>query len=119
MTTVPAVVVVHAILVVVTIRPVALLVIRNEIVQGEAIVGSHVVHALVGVIRVGAAVGEKIIAAIDTPHQVRNHPGIAFDKTADVVAESSVPLQPGYTGESAAELISTCIPRLRDQAQPT
>src|SRR5208337_4103869 len=100
MSAVPAVVVVRAILIVVAVRPVALLVISDQVVEGEAVVRSHVVHALIGVIGVGAAVREKIIAAIDTPHQVRNHSGITLDKAADVVPESSVPLEPGYARES-------------------
>src|SRR5260370_7602126 len=52
--TVPRVVFFHAILVILTIRPVALPVVRNEIVQSEAVVGGYVVHTLVSVISLAA-----------------------------------------------------------------
>src|SRR6266446_891802 len=108
--TVPTVVVVRAILIIVTIRPVAFTVVRDEIVQGESVVGSYEVHTLVGVIGVGAGVGKEVVAAIDATHQIRNHPRIALNETANVVAKPSVPLEPSQTWESATELISTGVP---------
>ena len=115
MAAIPAVIVVSSIPVVISIRPVALLVIGDQVVEGEAVVRSDVVHALVGVIGAGAAVGEKIVATIDAQHQVRNHSRITSYKSADVVPEAPVPLEPGDAGESPPELISARIPRLRDQ----
>src|SRR5271165_3369387 len=112
---IPTVVLVRAILIIVTIRPVTFAVVGNEIVQREAVVGGYKVHALVGVISVSASVGKKVIAAVEPPHQVRDHPRIALDEAADIVAKASVPLQPSYTGESSAELKSTGIPGFRDQ----
>src|SRR5205807_1432077 len=106
---VPTVVFVHAILVIVTIRPVALVVVRDEIVQGETIVGGYVVHALVGVVSIGAAVGKEVVAAINATHQLWDHSRIAFNETANVIAEASVPLQPSYAGKSATELIGAGI----------
>src|SRR5271169_898713 len=114
MPAVPAVVVVRAILVVISICPVSLLVIGDQVVEGEAVVRSEVVHALVGVVRVGAPVREKIVATVNAPHQVRNHSGIPFYKAAEIVPEPSVPLEPRYAGESAAELISAGVPGFGD-----
>jgi hypothetical protein len=54
----------------------------------------YVVDALVGVIRIRAAVGKEVIAAIDAPHQVGNHPSVTLDEAADIVAKASVPLAP-------------------------
>src|SRR6476660_115066 len=96
----------------VTIRPVALMVIRDEIVQSEAVVGSYEVHTLVGVIRVGAGVGKKVVAAVDATHQVRDHPWIAFNETANVVAKSSVPLEPSQAWKSAPKLVNAGVPGL-------
>src|SRR5271165_766951 len=113
--TVPTVVVIHAILVVVTICPVVLAVVGDKIVQREAVVRRYIVQALIGVIGVGAVVGKQVIAAIDASHQVRDHPWIALDETANVVTETSVPLEPIYAWESATELISARVPRFCDQ----
>jgi hypothetical protein len=43
-----------------------LAVITDKIVECEAVVGRHIIHALVRVISLGAAVWKQIIAAIDT-----------------------------------------------------
>src|SRR5208337_2870575 len=104
--TVPTVVVVHAILIVVTICPVMLAVVGDEIVQGKAVVRSQIVQALIGVIGIGAVVGKQVIAAIDAPHQVRDHSWISLNETANIVTKTPVPLEPIYAWESAAELIS-------------
>src|SRR5882762_432457 len=81
--------------------------------------GGYVVHTLVGVIRLATTVGKEIVAAIDATHQVRDHRRIAFNKTADVVAESRVPLQPGNAWKSAAKLVSAGVPGFCDQMQST
>ena len=114
---VPAVVVVHAILIVLSVGPVVFFVVRNDIVQSETVVRGDVVHALVGMICIGTIIGEKVVTPIDPPHQVRNHAGITFDETTYVVAKPSVPLQPRDAREPGAELISARIPGLRDQPQ--
>jgi hypothetical protein len=67
------------------------------------------------VVSVGAAVGKEIVAAVDAPHQVRNHPRITLHETADIVAEAPVPLEPRYARKSATELKRSRIPRLCDQ----
>src|ERR1700678_1827941 len=104
--TVPAVVVVRTVLIVVAIRPVALAVIGDEVVQSETVVGGQIVHALEGVISIGAAVRKEVVAAIDAPHQVRNHPRVTLHETADIVAKAPIPLEPRHARKSAAELIS-------------
>src|SRR6202040_2307991 len=78
---------------------------------------SHEVHALIRVISFGSVIGKKIITAVETAHELRNHSRIAFDETANVIPEPSIPLQPGYAGESAAELVSARVPWLCDQPQ--
>src|SRR5271157_1061291 len=108
-------VVVHAILVVITICPVALAIVGDQIVQGEAVMGSYVVQALVGVVSVGPVIGKQVVAAVDAPHQVRDDTWIALNETANIVAKTSVPLQPIYARESATQLISACIPGFRNQ----
>src|ERR1700722_3807376 len=115
--TVPTVIVVHTILVMFAIGPVILAVIRDEIIEREAIVRSYVVHALVRVISVGASVRKEVIATIDAPHQIGNHTCFASDETAHIVAKPSVPLKPGDARESVTELVCADIPRLCDQTQ--
>src|SRR5277367_4581085 len=115
MAAVPAVVVVRTVLILIAVTPVVLVIVGDQVVQGEAVMGSHIVNALVGVIRVSASVGEKIVAAIDAAHEIGNHACIALNEAANVVAKAAVPLQPCYAGESAAELKRSGIPRLRDQ----
>ena len=112
---VPTVVLVRAVLIVIAIGGVAFLVVGNQVVESEAVVRSYEVNALVGVICVSASVGKKVVAAIDTPHQVWDHSRIAFNKAANVVAKAAVPLQPRLAWESAAELKRSGIPRLCDQ----
>src|SRR5580698_4559417 len=117
--TIPTVVFVGAVLIVIPVCPIALVVIGDEIVQREPVVGSYIIHALVGVTSVGAIVGKQIIASINPAYQVRDHPRIALNEAANVVAKPAVPLQPSLAWESASELISGCVPGLRDQTHPT
>ena len=70
---------------------------------------------LVGVIGVGPVIGKQVIAAVAATHQVRDHTWIALNETANIVTETSVPLQPIYTRKSATQLISACIPGFRNQ----
>ena len=55
---VPTAILVHTVLVVMAVLPVMLPVVRNEVVQREAVMGVDVVHGLVGVVGVSAAVGK-------------------------------------------------------------
>src|SRR5579864_6139642 len=91
---VPTVIRVHTVLIVMTVFPVVFVVIRNEIVQSEAIVAINIVHSLEGMIGMLAAVRKQVITAVDTTHKVRNHPRVASHKTTDIVTIPRVPLQP-------------------------
>src|SRR5271165_4619140 len=119
MATIPTEVVIHPIQVVMTVDPVALAVVGNEIVESEAIVGGHIVHALVSVVGLGASVGKQIVAAVDAAKHFRNHAGVTFKETANIVTKSSVPLEPTRARKSATELKGTGVPWFRDETQPT
>ncbi len=116
--TIPAVVRVSTVLIIISVLPIVFAVIGDQIVEREAVVGRYIIHTLESVISVGAAVWKQIIAAIDTSHHLGNHPGVAFNKTADVVSKTPVPLEPSQAGKAAPELISGSVPRLRDQTHP-
>src|SRR5262249_47191041 len=60
---------------------------------------------------------KEVVAAINPPHEVRDHPRVAFDEAPDIVAKPAVPLEPGHTWESPAELIGSRVPRFRNQTQ--
>src|SRR6266478_932443 len=115
LSTIPTVVRISAVLIIISVLPIVLAVIRDKIDKREAVVGGYIIHTLERVISVGAAVWKQVIAAIDTSHHLGNHPCVAFNKTANVITKPSVPLKPGQSGESSPELISGCVPRLRDQ----
>ena len=66
-------------------------------------------------IRIGTGVREEVVAAVETTHQVRDHPRIALDEAANVIAKPSVPLEPSQAWEATTELISPGIPGLCDQ----
>ena len=63
---VPTVVVAWSIGILMSIRPVALLVVRDEIVEREPVVTRYVVHALVRMVRMLTVVREQIGAAVQT-----------------------------------------------------
>src|SRR5262249_40545752 len=115
MATIPAVVGIHAVLVVVAIRPIVLLVVSHHIVKGESVMRSNEVHALVSMVGVITIVRKKIVAAIDPAHEIWHHSRIAFDEAPHIIPKPCIPLQPGYAWEPASELISPCVPRFRDQ----
>src|SRR5215470_9717709 len=56
--TVPTVILVRAILVVMAVLPVAFLVVRNQIVEREPVMGINIVHSLIGMVSIGPAIGE-------------------------------------------------------------
>src|ERR1700739_142785 len=117
MTAVPAVILIHSILVVLTIRPVVFMVVRNEVVKCEAVVGIDIIHGLVRVIGIGTAVRKKIVAAINATHQVRDHSPIALDKTTNIITKPRIPLEPGQPRKSTSELIRAGVPGFCDQLQ--
>src|SRR5208283_1676556 len=115
---VPTVIRVHTVLIVMTVFPVVFLIVRNQVVEREAVVAIDIVDGLEGMIGMLAAVRKQVIAAVDTTHKVWDHPRVASDKSADIVAITRVPLQPSRAGKSASKLIAADVPRLRDQRQP-
>src|ERR1700731_762039 len=118
MSAVPTVIRVHAILIGMVVFPVVFLIVRNQVVKRKAVVAIDIVYGLEGMIGMLPAVRKQVIAAVDATHQVRDHPRVASHKTADIVAITLVPLQPGRSGKSTSELIAADVPRLRDQRQP-
>src|SRR5208283_4380010 len=93
-------------------------IVRNQVVEREAVVAIDIVDGLEGMIGMLAAVRKQVVAAVDTTHKVRYHPRVAPDKMAEIVAITGVPLQPGRARKSTSELIAADVPRLRDQRQP-
>src|SRR5271166_4325424 len=115
MPAIPTVIRVHAVLIVMTVLPVVFLIVGNQVVEREAVVAIDIVDGLEGMIGMLPAVRKQVIAAVDTTHKVRDHPRVAPHKTADIVAITGVPLQPGRTRKSTSELIAADVPRFRDQ----
>src|SRR5271165_4617739 len=118
MPAIPTVIRVHTVLIVMTVLPVVFLIVGNQVVEREAIVAIDVVHGLEGMIGMLPAVRKQVIAAVDATHKVRDHPRVAPHKTAEIVAITSVPLQPCRSRKSTSQLIAADVPRLRDQRQP-
>src|SRR5208337_2656518 len=109
---VPTVIRVHTVLIVMTIVPVVLLIVGNQIVQRETVVAIDIVDGLEGMIGILAAVRKQVIAAINATHKVWDHPCVAPDETTDMVTITRVPLQPGRARKSTSELIAVDVPRL-------
>src|SRR3974390_251030 len=70
MTAVPTVILIHAVLIVMTVLPVVLLVVGNQVIERETIMRIYIVHGLVRMIGIGAAVRKQIVTAINAEHQV-------------------------------------------------
>ncbi len=94
------------------IRLVMLLVVRDEVIQGEPVVTRHEIHALLGLaflnlqpINLGAA--EQPVG------QGRHRTIIATEKAADIVAEPAIPFPPTVSDETAYLVQSGCIPGFR------
>jgi hypothetical protein len=109
---IPGAVVVGTIAVLLAVRRIVFVVVGDEIVECEAIVTGHEVHALL-----------RLALLVTVDFRAANHPvGKSIHRTADaaqevagVVAESPVPLLP-TVADKAAHLVQTSgIPRLSDQ----
>src|SRR5208282_5554578 len=83
---VPTVIRVHTVLIVMTVFPVVFLIVRNQVVEREAVVAIDIVDGLEGMIGMLPAIRKQVIAAVDSTHKVRDHSRVAPDKTADIVA---------------------------------
>src|SRR5262249_9246527 len=102
-TPVAASVVVGAILVGFAVQLVVLLVVRDKIVEREAVVTCHEVHALIGLtffVTVDLWTAEQSVGKIGYRSVV------STKKTADIIAEPPVPLPPAVADE-AAHLVQT------------
>src|SRR5262249_10598282 len=111
---VPGVVVVGSIVVVLAVRLVVLAVVRDEIVQREAVVARDEVYA---VVRRAAVVAVKIRRACEPPAEILELAGVAFLKATHGVAKAPVPLRPVH--RKIADLIRANVPRLRDENRAT
>src|SRR4029434_4830671 len=111
-TAVPAPIVVGAVTVVFPVRLVVLVVVGDQIVEGETIVTRHEVDALLGL---AFLVPVDLRATEYAVRQAPHHPLVATEEAADIVAEAAVPLLPTVPNE-AADLIQTGrIPRLGNE----
>ena len=106
---VPTVIRVHAILIGEAILPVVFVVIRKRTDRREAIVAIDVVHGLEGVIGMLAAVRKQVIAAVIRRIRSGTIPALP-SKTADIVAITCVPLQPGRARKTMSEPIAADVP---------
>src|SRR6185503_11433253 len=91
-------VVLGAVAIVLAVRPVVLVVVRDEIVEGEPVVTRHEVDALLGLALLVAVQGRAPEQAVGQPFDRAVLPA---KEAADVVAEASVPLFPAVTDEAA------------------
>src|SRR5579883_678950 len=100
---VPAQVVVDAVAIALAIRLVVFVVIRDQIVESEAVVTSHEIDAVDRQLTAG-------LVQVGTARQPRSdgsdHTGIAFEEAPDVIAEAAVPLGPAVSGKMA-DLVET------------
>src|SRR5215510_5168203 len=106
-TPVAASVVVGAILVGFAVQLVVLLVVRDKIVEREAVVTCHEVHALIGLaffVTVDLWAAEQSVGKIDYCSVVPTK------KAADIIAEPSVPLPPTVADEAAHLVQASRIP---------
>src|SRR3954454_5921150 len=86
---VPADVVVHPVTVALAVRIVVLRVVRDEVVEGETIVGGDEVDAVRGAARLALI---DVRAAGDPCGDRRDQPAVAAHELPDVIAEPSIPL---------------------------
>src|SRR6266436_3583299 len=95
-----------------TIRLVLLVIVRNQIVQREAVVAGHEIDALFGL---PFLVAEDVRAAARSLRQQPYRAVVALDKVADVVAEPAIPLLPAVADEGPHLIKTGSVPRFGDQ----
>src|SRR5215831_16894912 len=113
--TVPASVVVRAVAVVLAIGLVVLLVIRDKVVESEAIVTCHEIDAL---FRFALLVTVKGRTAQQPVGHARHRTVFTAEEAADVIAKASVPLLPTVTDKAAHLIKSSRIPGLGEELGP-
>src|SRR5579859_475996 len=102
-TPVPASVVVGAILVGFTVQLVVLLIVRDKVIEREAVVTCHEVHALIGL---AFLVAVDLWTAEQSVGKINYRSVVSTKKAADIIAEPPVPLPPTVADE-AAHLVQT------------
>ena len=109
---IPAQIVIGAVAVVLAIGLVVLVVVRHQIIEGEAVMAGHEIDALLGL---ALLVSVDVRAAQDPTGDARHRAAVAFEEPPHVVTEPAVPLLPPLA-DKASHLIESCsIPRLRNQ----
>src|SRR5580693_1796749 len=109
--TIPAPVIVGAVPVVFEVFFVVLAVVGDEIVECEAVVASHKVHALLSLtLLVTVDLGATQKSVCDTSYGT----WFTTDKTANVVTEPAVPFLPAVSDKAADLIQASRIPRLGD-----
>src|SRR5262249_45932326 len=108
---VPAAVVVRAIAVLLSVCFVLLAILRDEVIQGEAVVAGDEVHALLGF---ALLVAIDVRAAEQPVRHVADRAGIALSEAANIVPEAAVPLLPPVADEGAYLVEAGGIPGLGD-----
>src|SRR5262252_6766803 len=111
-TTVPAPIIVGTVTVVFTVRLVVLVVVGDQVVQGEAIVTRHEVDTLFGL---AFLVPVYLGAAKQAVGKTSHRPLVATEKAADIVAEPTVPLLPTVPNKAAHLIQTGRIPRLGNE----
>src|ERR1700756_4672594 len=102
-TPVPASVVVRAILAGFTVQLVVLLIVRDKVVEREAVVTCHEVHTLIGLT---FFVAVDLWTADQSVGKIGYRSVVPTKKAADIIAEPPVPLPPTVADE-AADLVQT------------
>ena len=109
---VPAQVPVAAVAVALAVRLVVLRVVRDEVVEREAVVAGDEVDAGPGL---AVLVAVDVRAAEEALADRADQAPVALDEGADVVAEPAVPLGPAIADEAADLVQAAGVPRLGDE----
>src|SRR5260370_31092084 len=107
--TIPAQIIVDAIPVILAVGLVVLVIVGNQVIQGEAIVTGDEIDAID---RHAPLILVEIRAARDPRGHSADQPRVAFDKATDIVAEAPVPFRPAFPGKVPDLVKATGIPRL-------
>src|SRR5262249_24835332 len=112
---VPAAVVIRAVTVVFAVCFVVLLIVRDEIVQCEAVMTGHKVHTLLDLaffMPVNCRATEQAVS------EASDRSLFPTKKAPDIVSEPSVPLPPTVPDEAADFVEASRVPRLGDKLGP-
>src|SRR5205085_1401071 len=110
---IPAAVLIEAVAIVFAVGFVVLLVVGNEIEQGEAVVAGDEVDGMAWMATPGLV---EVRAAADASGEGGGEAGLAAPEAADVIAIAAVPLRPALPEREAADLVEPCrIPGLGDE----